>query len=437
MLPNLPSALERALADMGFEAPTPIQERAYPVIKSGKDVVGIAQTGTGKTVAFLLPLLTLWKFRKDRFPQVLIMAPTRELVVQISGELERLTQYMNVVTVPVYGGVNIKTQAAEIDGGCDFVVGTPGRVYDLVVGGILKFRALRHFVIDEVDEMLELGFRPQLERVIDRLPERRQNLLFSATMTRDVERVIADTFDFPVTVEAAPTGTPLDNIRQFGYPVPNFYTKINLLSYLLADRETYTRTLVFAPNKRLADLMAERLEADFPGEVGVIHGNKSQNYRFRSLEEFAGGTTRVLIATDIISRGIDLTGVSHVISVDTPEERENYIHRIGRTGRADREGVSITFVTEDERPRLERIEAYMDRTLSMRDFPAEVEVDERLLPEEEPGYSQPQIDLRPDVVPGKAFQEKKESNKKEQLTRRQLQEVRRRRGMRSKKKRRK
>ncbi len=433
---NLSNPLLNALADAGMETPTPIQERAFSVIMSGKDVVGIAQTGTGKTLAFLLPLLRLWKFSKQAYPQTLIMAPTRELVVQISEEIEKLTVYMNVITVAVYGGVNLKTHAAAVEAGCDIVVGTPGRVYDLAVTGILKFRSLRHFVIDEVDEMLELGFRPQLERVIDLLPERRQNLLFSATMTKDVEAVIGDTFNFPVTVEAAATGTPLTNIDQTGYRVPNFNTKLNLLRHLLADKDTFHRVLVFAPGKKLADRTAEFLEEFFPEEIGVIHGNKSQNYRFRSLNQFQDGTFRILIATDLVSRGIDLSDVSHVINIDTPEVPENYIHRIGRTGRADRTGSSIVFTTQTEEPSLAAIEELMDMQVAQLDFPDTVEVSTQLLPEEEVGYAQPIIDLKPDVIPG-AFHEKSEKNKKVAKTRKEIQAQRKIRGMRSKKKRRK
>ena len=430
---NLNTPLRNALEDAGLSRPTPIQRRAFSVVMSGRDVVGIAQTGTGKTLAFLLPLLRMWKFRKDRYPQVLIMAPTRELVAQITGEIERLTGYMNVTAVGVYGGVNLKVHAAAVEQGCDFVVGTPGRVYDLAITGSLKFRALRHFVIDEVDEMLELGFRPQLTRLMDLLPERRQNLLFSATMTPEVEAVIADTFDFPVTVEAAPTGTPVEQVRQLAYPAPNFRSKLNLLAHLLADAAEYHRVLVFAPGKRLADLAAEFLEERFPEQVAVIHGNKSQNYRFRSLGDFAAGRVRILLATDLVSRGIDLSDVSHVINLDVPETPENYVHRIGRTGRADREGTAVTLVAPAEEERLRAAEALMDRELEQLPWPPEVATSDELLPEEQPGYVQPRSDLRPDVVPG-AYHEKKDKNRKEQLTRRELQQLRRQRGMRSKRK---
>ena len=424
-----------ALEDLGLERPTPIQERAFSVVMSGKDVVGIAQTGTGKTIAYLLPLLRKWSFRKDPYPQTLIVVPTRELVTQVVEEIDKLAAYQNVVAVGVYGGVNLKVNAAAVEQGCDFVVGTPGRLYDLIVTGSLKFRALKHLVIDEVDELLELGFLPQLTKILELMPERRQNLLFSATMTPEVEAIIEDTFEFPVTVEAAPTGTPLENIEQFDYRVPNFNTKVNLLRHLLTDAAVYNRTLVFAGSKKFADLLAERLEADFPDAIGVIHGNKSQNYRFNSLERFQSGEHRVLIATDLVSRGLDLSEVSHVINVDTPEQPENYIHRIGRTGRADRHGTAITFTTEDELPLLEAIESLMDKKVEVLPLPPVVTISDELIPEEMPELHQPIPDTKIQVSDKGAFHEKKETNKKRPMTRQELQEYRRRKKGRGRKKR--
>ncbi len=421
---NLSTPLLNALADLGLESPTPIQERAFSVVMSGKDVVGIAQTGTGKTLAYLLPLLRLWKFQKHAYPQTLIIVPTRELVVQVVEEIGKLTAYMNVVTIGAYGGVNLKVHAAAVEQGCDIVVGTPGRLYDLIVIGSLKFRALRQLVIDEVDELLELGFLPQLTKIIDLLPERRQNLLFSATMTEEVSAIIEDTFQFPVTVEAAPTGTPLENIEQLNYRVPNFNTKVNLLRMLLQDAETYHRVLVFAPGKKYADLLLEQLDEDFPQQLGVIHGNKSQNYRFRSLERFQSGEHRVLLATDLVSRGLDLSDVSHVINVDTPELPENYIHRIGRTGRADRQGTAITFTTEAELPWLQEIEDLMDMQVNVLPLPADLEVSDQLIPEEMPQSAQPMMDVKLDVSSRGAFHEKKENNKKVPMTRQELQKHR-------------
>ena len=418
---NLSTPLLNALSDLGLERPTPIQERAFSVIMAGRDVVGIAQTGTGKTLAYLLPLLRLWKFRKDPYPQTLIIVPTRELVVQAVEEIEKLTAYMNLVAVGVYGGVNLKVNAAAVEQGCDIVVGTPGRLYDLIVTGSLRFRALKQLVIDEVDELLELGFLPQLTKIFDLLPDRRQNLLFSATMTPEVEAIIADTFNFPETIEAAPTGTPLKNIEQRNYRVPNFNTKVNLLRHLLSDTETYHRVLVFAPGKRFADLLFERLDEDFPDQLGVIHGNKSQNYRFRSLERFQSGEHRVLLATDLVSRGLDLSDVSHVINVDTPDLPENYMHRIGRTGRADREGIAITFTTEAEEAYLASIEELMDKKVPVLPLPGDVAVSDELIQEELPQSVQPIVEVKIQVSSEGAFHEKSEKNSKRPMTRQELQ----------------
>jgi ATP-dependent RNA helicase RhlE len=245
-------------------------------------------------------------------------------------------------------------------------------------------------------------------------------------MTPDVQAVIDSTFNFPLQIEAAPLGTPLENIKQWGYQVPNFYTKINLLRHLLQDKATFHRVLVFAPSKRLADLVFEQLDSDFPEEIGVIHSNKSQNYRFASLQKFQSGEHRILLATDLVSRGLDLSDVSHVINLDTPDEPENYIHRIGRTGRADKTGVSITFTTEKEQLLLEAIEALMKHQLEQIPFPEEVEVSDQLIPEEEDNFVVENIEVKLDLSSEGAFHEKKKENVKKQLTRQELMDHRRR-----------
>lgn len=414
----------KALEEAGLETPTVIQERAFSVIMSGKDVVGIAQTGTGKTLAYLLPVIRMWKFRKDPLPQILILVPTRELVEQVVGEINRITTYQNVVAVGVYGGVNLKRHQAAVEEGCDVVVGTPGRVFDLLLSGSLRPKAVNHLIIDEVDELLALGFRPQLTRIIDVLPHKRQNLLFSATMTEDVEEVIKDAFEFPVTIEAAPTGTPLENIQQWIYPALNYRTKLNLLAHLLQDEEAFHRALVFAPSKRLADMAYEQLEPLFGEKVGVIHANKSQNYRFERLRQFDSGEHRILIATDLISRGMDISDVSHVINLDMPETPEDYIHRIGRTGRADKDGVSITMVREEEEDYLKAAEELMQKTVERLAFPEEVEINEELIPEEMPILRVPNVRVKLATKKAGAFHEKKKKNTKSVLTRRQLEEKR-------------
>ncbi len=381
---NLNTPLLTALDELGYTNPTTIQHKVFPVAMSGRDVCGIAQTGTGKTFAYLLPCLRQWKFSKEKSPQILVIVPTRELVVQVVESVRALTSYMSLLAVGVYGGANINTQTLELEKGVDVLVATPGRLYDLAMNGAFKTKTIKKLVIDEVDEMLNLGFRTQLKNILDLLPAKRQNLLFSATITEEVEALIDTYFNDPVRVEAAPTGTPLENINQMGYPVPNFYTKVNLLERLLAGDPDMTRVLVCAATKKLADQLYEQLEQKFPGEAGVIHSNKEQNHRFNTVKRFQEGSIRFLIATDIVARGIDINEVTHVINFDTPDVPENYIHRIGRTGRFDRKGIAITFVTEAERPALESIESLMKYQVPMAALPADLVISDELTEDEMP-----------------------------------------------------
>lgn len=411
---NLNSSLLKALDELGMHTPTPIQEKVFPVAMSGKDVCGIAQTGTGKTFAYLLPCLRLWKFSKDPYPQILIIVPTRELVIQVVQEVKKLCRYMSVVCVGVYGGVNLKPQAAALENGCDVVVGTPGRLMDLALNGSLKTKHIKRLVIDEMDEMLNLGFRTQIKNLLEQLPPKVQNLMFSATITEDVAVLLDEYFREPVRVEAAAAGTPVEQIDQSAYPVPNFYTKINLLQHLLSDTTAFVKVVVFVGSKRLADAVYEALSEQFPDQIGVIHSNKEQNKRFQAVEAFSTGKVRILIATDVVSRGIDISDVSHVINFDLPEEPEQYIHRIGRTGRADKNGNAISFITPNDSSRREQIESLMNRAIPERQFPEEVSVSTELTEDEKPKRFVPNIVLkipkREDVGP--AFHPKKAKNMK-------------------------
>lgn len=409
---NLNTPLRNAVAELGFVHPTPIQERAFSSMMSGADVVGIAQTGTGKTLAYLLPCLRLWKFAKDRLPQVLILVPTRELVVQVVEEIQKLTTYMNAVSLGVYGGANIRTQRADVLAGCDFLVATPGRLLDLILDGTLKTKSIKRVVIDEVDEMLSLGFRPQLERIFDLMPAKRQVLMFSATLSEDVNAIIDTYFIAPLRIEAAPMGSPLENIQQYAYDVPNFNTKLNLLSFILGE-PGMDKVLLFASSRKLADKLHEYLETEFPGESGVIHSNKAQNTRFRAVDNFAEGKHRVLIATDILSRGIDISGVSHVLNFDAPDVTENYIHRIGRTGRADKKGIAISMFKENELEMVEKIEDLMQMKIPRLGFPENVEVSAVLTIDEQPKIFMPSTKVKvKKYESGPAFHEKSEKNKK-------------------------
>ncbi len=412
---NISKQLQYAIDDLGFTQPTPIQEQSFSTILSGKDMVGIAQTGTGKTFAFILPILRDLKFSKQLNPRILILVPTRELVLQIVEEVQKMAAYMNVRTLGVYGGTNINTQKQAIAEGVDIVVATPGRLYDLALSRALRLNSIQKLVIDEVDVMLDLGFRFQLKNIFEILPERRQNIMFSATMTEDVDALIDDYFIAPTKVSIAISGTPLDNINQVCYSVQNFYTKANLLIHLLKNKETYHKVLVFVSHKKDADRLFEVIEEYYETEGCVIHSNKTQNYRIRSIKQFDAGDNRILIATDVMSRGLDLNEISHVVNFDTPKFPENYMHRIGRTGRANHEGQSLLFFTEAEREAKEGIEHLMDYEIPIIEVPGEVEISKKLTPAE-----QPKDDLLENQknrgskthVPGDAFHDKSAKNSK-------------------------
>jgi ATP-dependent RNA helicase RhlE len=392
---GLSKPLLNALNDLGYTEPTSIQAKAFSVMLSGKDVIGIAQTGTGKTLAYLLPCLHQWKFSKVRSlePQVLILVPTRELVVQVVEEARKLLKYMNVTVGGIYGGSSISGQVTMIRAGVDILVATPGRLLDMVGKGELRLKTTKKLIIDEVDEMLDLGFRFQLVRIFQEMPEKRQNLMFSATMTDKVEILMDSYFNYPEKIEAAPTGTPLENIEQSAYYVPNFNTKITLLTELLRGNADMSKVLVFAATKKLADLIFEHLDPEFPEKVGVVHANKAQSKRFDTVKLFHTGVYRILVSTDLIARGIDISEVTHVINVDTPDTPENYMHRIGRTGRADKKGIAITFITEVEKEYQATIEELMNTTIPILPLPEDLEISDVLIDAE-----LPQIQMKSPVI---------------------------------------
>ncbi len=406
-------SLQQALSETPFDKLTSIQEKSFSVIMSGADVVAIAQTGTGKTLAYLLPIIQLLPYSQEKHPRVIILVPTRELVVQVEAEIKKLSKYMSINSCGVFGGTNMKTQALFFQEKIDIVVATPGRLLDLILGGGVSMKLLKHVIIDEVDEMLNLGFRTQIERVFDLFPKKRQNLMFSATLTDEIELLINTFFHNTVKIEAAPSGTPIEKIGLCAYKYLNFNTKINLLQYLL-KQPIYKKTLIFVKSKSMADRIFETLQNKVTIPIGVIHSNKEQNYRFRSVEDFKNGMIDVLIATDIISRGIDIEDVSHVINFDLPEVPEKYIHRIGRTGRADKDGIAISFVSEDEKALHESIEAFIQKEIEISELPAEVEVSTVLIPEEMPNFEHQEIKLKlPKIgINNSAFHEKSKKNQK-------------------------
>lgn len=414
---NLNTPLHNALDDLGFTIPTPIQEQAFNVVSSGKDVVGIAQTGTGKTFAYMLPILKNLKFSTQENPRVLVLVPTRELVVQVVDEIEKLSKYINNRVLGVYGGTNINTQKQAIAEGIDILVATPGRLYDLALSRVLQLKSIQKLVIDEVDVMLDLGFRHQLINIFDILPEKKQNIMFSATMTQDVDLLINDFFKNPERVSIAISGTPLENISQQRYNVPNFYTKVNLLTHLLQDEERFNKVLIFVAFKRMADRLFDQLDERFHDELCVIHSNKTQNYRLRSIEQFRNGENRILIATDVMARGLDIDNISHVINFDTPDFPENYMHRIGRTGRAEREGEALVFTTKKDQDAIENIELLMKMTIPVIEIPEVVEISTELIEEERPQIKEHNnpTKRKEEDAPGPAFHERSEKNSKENL----------------------
>ena len=411
---KLGKPFQNALSDLGYQTPTTIQEKVFSVVMSGADVCGIAQTGTGKTLAYLLPLLNQWKYSKEKHPQILILVPTRELVTQVVETVKSLIPYVSLDVIGVFGGTNINTQRLSLENGCDVLVATPGRFYDLAVTGAVKLKGIRKLVIDEMDEMLNLGFRIQLTNILDLLPAKRQNLLFSATLMEEVEEMLDLHFNDPVKIEAAPSGTPVENINQSAFLVPNFYTKVNLLKVILSGNESMSKVLVFVATKKMADELYEAIENAFPGVVGVIHSNKEQNHRFNTVRQFKEGNYKYLIATDIVARGIDIAEVTHVINFDLPPVPEHYIHRIGRTGRADKKGMAISFITDKEQEYRKDIEKLMKLEIPVEELPAGLEISSRLTEDEMPKVYVKDVPLK---LPkkeerGAAFHEKSAKNQK-------------------------
>jgi ATP-dependent RNA helicase RhlE len=412
---NLPKSLQKAIDEIGLVNPTPIQEKAFPVIMSGRDVMGIAQTGTGKTFAYLLPILKQWTFANVHTPRVLILVPTRELVVQVVEEIEKLTKYMNVRSLGVFGGVNINTQKNSVYEGVDILVGTPGRVMDLALDNVVRFDLLQKLVIDEFDEILNLGFRFQVTSILSMMKEKRQNILFSATMTDEVDEMLDEYFNFPEEITLAKSGTPLEKIEQIGYAVPNFLTKVNLLKDMLHNDENMSRILIFVNNKKVADILENKLSEEFTDQFGIIHSNKSQNYRLNTMAAFQRGELRGIVTTDVMARGLDFEDVTHVINMQIPEVPEQYIHRIGRTGRADKTGIALSFISPKEEEIQLEIEDLMEIELNMQELPEHIEIAESRLDFEKEKVKVKFLLKKPKLEGGEAFHEKKDKNKKVNL----------------------
>ena len=354
---KLSAPLLQALATEGYETPTPIQAQAIPPLLEGRDLLGIAQTGTGKTAAFALPLLqrltSTDRRAGPRSVRALILTPTRELCIQILDSFRTYGRHLRLSRAAVYGGVSQGPQVHNLARGLDVLVATPGRLLDLMNQGQVRFDSLEAFVLDEADRMLDMGFIVPVKRIVAKLPKERQTLLFSATMPQAVHGLVASLLKEPVRVEVTPVATTAERIAQRVH----FVEKANkraLLQHLLTDK-AIARALVFARTKHGANKVAEQL--DRAGvRTDAIHGNKSQNARQKALEDFRNGKVRVLVATDIAARGIDVDGITHVINFDLPNEPESYVHRIGRTARAGNDGIAISFCDAEERAFLRDIE---------------------------------------------------------------------------------
>ena len=330
--------LKVSIAGRGYIQPTPIQDQAIPEILSGRDVVGIANTGTGKTAAFLIPLIN--KVMQDRAQRVLIITPTRELAVQIDTELQSFSRGLGIYSVICIGGVSIRGQINKLQRKPNFVIGTPGRLIDLENQRKINFGGFRSIVLDEVDRMLDMGFIHSVNEIVSKLPQARQSLFFSATLDPKVKGIMSKFIHNPVMISVK-TSDRIGNIHQDIVKL-NGRNKSEVLCELL-DKEEVSKTLIFTRTKRGADALHRNL-SKINFQAAVLHGNKTQNQRQRSLEQFRQNRINILIATDVASRGIDIDDISHVINYDLPESYEAYIHRIGRTGRADKKGIALTFI---------------------------------------------------------------------------------------------
>jgi ATP-dependent RNA helicase RhlE len=410
---KLNKQLLNAVAELGYETPTDIQQKAIPLITAGHDVLGIAQTGTGKTAAYLLPILMKVKFAQGKHPRALILAPTRELAMQIDDAITQLSPYLDIRHTAIYGGVGPKTQIETVQQGLDILVATPGRLMDIYLKGELVLKELKTLVLDEADKMMDMGFMHQIRNILEVIPTKRQNLLFSATFPEKVEKFSDEFLEFPVRVEVAPQATPTETIQQILYEVPNVKTKAHLLEKLL-DNTNFTRLIVFTRTRQTAENIFRFLDRKLSSEeIRVIHANKGQNTRINSMDAFKEGSVRVLVATDVAARGIDVSMVSHVINFDVPIVYEDYVHRIGRTGRANNAGVAITFMTRSEAYHIEQIEKLIRMQIPKEPMPEGVEIYET--PFEESQEMAMEIDRQkkynnPDYKG--AFHEKKAKNTK-------------------------
>jgi ATP-dependent RNA helicase DeaD len=355
--PLLLSALDRA----GYQRPTPIQAALIPRALPGTDMIGQAQTGTGKTAAFVLPFLEKWREEDSGCTTGLILAPTRELVVQVGEEARKLCPYKNCRILPVYGGTNFRDQVTALRQGVSLVVGTPGRILDHLSRGTISFEQVRYLVLDEADRMLDLGFRDDIERILRRCPRERQTLLLSATLPAPILRLAQRYMRKPIIhINLSPKKVAVDKIRQTYFTVDK-HNKFDLLLKVM-EREQPRQCIIFCERKIGAHRLYEKL-SELHQKVAAMHGDLEQPQRERIMKGFRDGKITYLVATDVVGRGIDVMGISHIFNYDLPDDPENYVHRIGRTGRMGKNGVAIAFVTPEQGTQLDRIEAFIDKMI--------------------------------------------------------------------------
>jgi len=366
-----------AIDDAGYAEPTPVQQKAIPPILNGQDVMGIAQTGTGKTAAYVLPIIMKLKYAQGESPRALIVAPTRELAMQIEENVKIFAKYTDLRVVTLYGGLGPKTQIEQVGKGVDIIVATPGRFMDIYLAGHLVMKQLQVLVLDEADKMMDMGFMPQINRILEVVPRKRQNLLFSATMSDKIHQLSANFLEFPTVIEVTPQATPAQTVDQRLYYVPNVKTKINLLKYLLDNTEEIKKLMLFCKTRTVAEDVYKFLARKYnEQEARVLHANKGQNTRINSMNAFKNDEVKILVSTDVAARGIDVNDVSHVINFDVPFVTEDYVHRIGRTGRAFQLGEAITFCTPAEEYYLRKIEKLIRQSIPVFDVPADVFVEQ-------------------------------------------------------------
>ena len=389
---GLDARIFKAIQEAGYTEPTPIQTAAIPEVLAGRDVIGIAQTGTGKTAAFVLPILhkLVAAGEGKRGMRALVVAPTRELVVQIEENVRAYAKHLPLRMATIFGGVSERPQIEALRSGVDLVVATPGRLIDLMQQRLVNFAGIEFLVLDEADRMLDMGFLPPIRQIVRALPQKRQTLMFSATLSREIESLTHEFQRSPKVIEIGRRANPAETVTQFVYEVRQ-HLKPALLQHLLADPQ-FDTVLIFTRTKHGADRIARRLEGSGI-KTGTIHSNRSQNQRLRALKDFKSGAVRVLVATDIAARGIDVDGISHVVNYDFPMHPEDYVHRIGRTGRAHAVGDAISFVTSEDQDALRALERFIGRGV-VRKRAEGFDYEAPAPPREDRGRGQPRGDAR-------------------------------------------